>query len=541
MDSVINRQSAVQKKTKCLITIILLLISGGTFLLVSQEKQSPRQRKKIELIYCDELIIDKQLNKDLQRLIGNVALRHNQILMTCDSAYLYQELNQVKAYGNVKINQADTISISGNYLFYDGNEEKGIMEGNVELSDKESKLFTALVNYDVNTRVASYPYTGRIINGKNELFSKTGIYYSKEKRFHFKDSVRINNPDYTLKADTLEYNTETETAFFKGPSVIEGDSLYLYCEKGWYDTRNDISSIWQNALIDNRKQVIRGDSLFYDRKKGFGEAFRNISITDTVNSVMAEGEYAWYYKEPERFLVTGRALFTQFSENDSLYLHADTITMVTLQSLTDTTEFRLMRAFHGCRVYSTDLQARCDSLSYSFQDSVIRLYYFPVLWSEENQLTADSMAIFSKNRKTDRLELYNNVFVAGQVDSLRYNQIKGRKLTGYFENNKLYRILIEGNGETIYFMVDNDELLGVNHARSSSVEILVEEGKIKEIIEHQNPEGRLDPPGKDPPQELRLKGFAWYDDIRPKKKSDVFLKYPGATGILNVIQENIQK
>lgn len=537
MDAIRNRQSGVRKKIKYLLTLIFLLVCSGFIILISQEKPSRQQRKKIELIYCDELIIDKQLSKDLQRLIGNVSLRHNQILMTCDSAYLYQELNQVKAFGNVRINQADTIKISGNYLFYDGNEEKGVMEGNVELSDKESRLFTAVINYDVNTRVAGYPYTGRIINGKNELFSKTGIYYSKEKLFHFKDSVRINNPDYTLRADTLEYNSETETAFFTGPSVIEGDSLYLYCEKGWYDTKNDISSIWQNALIDNRKQIIKGDSLFYDRKKGFGEAFRNIIITDTTNSVMAEGDYAWYYRDPERFLVTEKALFTQFSEGDSLYLHADTINMVTLRSSSDTTEYRLMRAFHGCRVFSADLQARCDSLSYSFQDSVIRLYYFPVLWSEENQLTADSMAIFIKNRKTERLELYNNVFVAGQVDSLRFNQIKGRKLTGYFKDNKLYRIMIEGNGETIYFMVDNDKLIGVNHAKSSSVEILVEEGKIKEIIEHQNPEGRLDPPDKSPPENLTLKGFAWYDEIRPKKKTDIFLKQSFLPGTENKVSE----
>ncbi len=485
------------------VTVILILLlclrNAGQQIKSGQQKES-RDKKKIELLYCDVLLIDKELNKDLQRLLGNVALRHNDIIMTCDSAYLYSEANQVKAYGNVKINQADTLFLTGNYLYYDGNEEKAFIQENVELRDKETQLFTSVINYDSKTKTAYYTVPGKIINGDNILTSHNGIYYASDKTFHFKDSVKIVNPDYTMLADTLEYNSETGTAYFRGPTTIEGDSLFMYCERGWYDTQNDLTSVWGNPLIDNRQNTIRGDSLFYNRKTGYGEAYRNISITDTSNNIIVCGNYAWYYKNPERFMVTDRALFIQVSEEDSLFLHADTLKAVTIFNPDDSSSYRLLRAYYTCKVFSTDLQSLCDSLAYSFRDSVIHMYKNPIIWSEENQMTADSVSVLTKNRKADRLELYNSVFVASQIDSIRFNQMKGRKLTGFFRENKLYRILIEGNGETIYYLIDKNELIGVNHARSASIEIIVENKKITEITELHNPEGTLDPPGMNPPE-----------------------------------------
>jgi len=216
-------------------------------------------------------------------------------------------------------------------------------------------------------------------------------------------------------------------------------------------------------------------------------------------------------------------VFIQVSDNDSLFLHADTISAVT-RSDSAMKDYRLMRAYHGCRIFSGELQAKCDPLSYSFRDSVIRLYTMPVLWSEENQLVSDSIAIFTKNRKADRLELYTSAFVTSQVDETRFNQVKGRSLTGYFRDNELYRINVEGNGETIYYLLDGDAVAGVNQAKCARIEILVEDGKIAEILEYQNPEGVIDPPLEVDPVSLRLEGFSWQDDIRPKRKEDIFRK-----------------
>jgi len=495
-----------------------------TFLLQSQDLPEKKTgKKRVDIINADTLFIvkDKQTGKDWYRLITNVIMKHNEILMNCDSAHYFPDKILVKAYSKIRIEQGDTLDILGDYLIYDGVTETALMTGKVELIDKETHLYTNSVTYDVRNEIAQYSDSGRIINGDNKLTSKIGTYYVSQNMFHFKDSVKIVNPDYVMTADTMDYNTVTETAFFTGPSEMTGDSIYLYCERGWYDTKNNITRIWKNAVIDNMQQVIHGDSLFYDDNTGYGQSFDNVSIADSNNHIIVKGNYAWYFKDPERFEVTDSAMFIQISDKDSLFLHADTINAYTI---TDTAgiSFRLMRAYYGCRIFSKDLQAKCDSLAYSFQDSVIRLYEKPVLWSEENQLTADSMAIFTKNRQTDRMELYNSAFVCSQVDDKRFNQIKGRSLTGYFRDNELYKIDISGNGESIYFLVDGENILGVNTSRCATIEIGIEDGKIRDIIQKQSPEGVIDPPKMNGQDQIRLDGFNWFDDLRPKKILDIF-------------------
>lgn len=495
-----------------------------TLLLQSQDIPGKKTgKKRVDIINADTMFIerDKQTGKDWYRLITNVILRHNEIIMKCDSAHYFPEKIQVVAFSRIKIEQGDTLDILGDHLLYDGIAEIAVMTGKVELVNKETHLFTNSVKYDVKNEIALYPDSGRIINGDNKLTSKIGTYYVSQNLFHFKDSVKIVNPDYTMIADTMDYNTETETAFFTGPSEMTGDSIYLYCERGWYDTKNNITRIWKNAVIDNRQQIIKGDSLFYDDNSGYGQSFDNVSIADTNNHIIVKGNYAWYHKNPERFQVTDSAMFIQISDKDSLFLHADTINAFTVSD-TAGFSFRLLRAYYGCRIFSKDLQAKCDSLSYSFQDSVIRLYDEPVLWSEENQLTADSMAIFTKNRQADRMELYNSAFVCSQVDEKRFNQIKGRSLTGYFRDNELFKIDISGNGESIYFLVDGEQIIGVNTAKCATIEIGIEDGKIRDIIQRQSPEGVIDPPLMTGQDKIHLVGFSWLDDIRPKKILDIF-------------------
>jgi lipopolysaccharide export system protein LptA len=492
--------------------------------LPAQDTQVRNQgKRRIFLKHADEDIIlrDKQTGKDWHRLLGSVSLEHNELLMSCDSAHFFPDKNQVTAFSKIHIEQGDTLDIFGDYLFYDGATEIAVLNGNAELVDKETHLYTNSVTYDVKNEIAQYTDSGRIINGENTLTSKIGRYYASSKLFNFKDSVKIVNPDYVMTADTMDYNTETKTAFFTGPSEMKGDSIYLYCEKGWYDTENKITRIWKNAVIDNKKQIIHGDSLYYEEITGYGRSFGNTSISDTNNQIMVAGDYAWYYKQPERFMVTDSAVFIQFSGKDSLFLHADTIRAVTV---TDTSGkgYRLMAAYYGCRVFSNDMQAKCDSISYSFQDSVIRFYEYPVLWSEENQMTSDSMAVFTKNRQAERMELFSSAFIVSQVDTMRFNQIKGRSLTGYFKDNKLYKINIKGNGESLYYLGEGEEIMAVNKATSSDIEIYIENGKISIIIENQSPEGVIDPPSESPKANPKLEGFSWFDSLRPKKISDIF-------------------
>jgi lipopolysaccharide export system protein LptA len=520
--SITNYLKVISVKHLFIIVIILCFIPD----LLSQEATVKKTgKKKIELIYADmDLIVkDPQTGKDLHRFIGKVNIKHNEVIMWCDSAHYSPDRNQVKAFSKIHIQQGDSLNLFGDYLFYDGKLEQANVKGNVELIDKETHLYTDAIDYDVKNKIARYNNRGRITNADNTLTSIVGVYYVSQSLFHFKDSVKIVNPDYVMTADTMDYNTETETSFFTGPTEVKGDSLYLYCEKGWYDTKNEVTSIWKKALINNKKQVIRGDSLFFDDSVGYGQAFRNVIIEDSTNHLAITGNYAWYNKINEKFLVTEKAVFIQISNQDSLFLHADTISAITV---TDSTlkEYKLMRAYYGCRVFSKDLQAKCDSLSYSFQDSVIRLYNKPVIWSEENQLTADSMAVFTKNQKTERLELYTAAFIASQVDTIRYNQIKGRSLTGYFENNELNKIVIKGNAESLYYLLDGDNVAGKDQSKSATIEATVVKGKISEITISGTPEGFIDPPDAFRAKEIRLAGFQWLDHLRPKQKSDIFIK-----------------
>jgi lipopolysaccharide export system protein LptA len=499
----------------------LIFLSVPTMLHSQNQPANRKEGKKIEILNADSWEMNDKIVQGFNRLNGNIKIKDNDVLMYCDSAYYYKVQNQVKAFSKVHIIQGDTLNLYGNYLFYDGTSGNAFVKGNVELIDKETHLYTDSINYNVNERVAVYTDRGRITNAENTLTSIVGVYYAAQNLFHFKDSVKIVNPDYVMTADTMDYNTISETAYFTGPTELNGDSLYLYCEKGWYDTKNEITSVWKHAVIDNRKQIIHGDSLYFNDSTGFGESFRNVVIEDTTNHLAIEGDYAWYYKQPERFLVTKKAVFIQISDQDSLFLHADTISAITRKdkSLKD---YRLMRAYHGCRVFSKDLQAKCDSLSYSFQDSVIRLYRDPVIWSAENQLTSDSMAVFTKNQQTDRLELYNSALIVSQVDTIRYDQIKGRNLTGYFKNNELFKIDIKGNGESLYYLLDGEAVAGRNQSKSANIEVMVEKGKVSEIYEHNSPEGFIDPPL--PADPVRLDGFKWLDKLRPKKKLDIFRK-----------------
>lgn len=502
------------------VAVLLFLVSS-----IQSQDTSPNQttKKKIELKQADldSIVKDPKTGKYIHHILGNVILVHNEITMFCDSAHFSPDKNQVTAFSKIHIEQGDTLDLYGDYLFYDGKSEMAFVRGNVELIDKQTHLYTDSINYDVQNKIARYNDRGRITNADNVLTSILGVYYVSDNLFHFKDSVKIVNPNYVMTADTMDYNTMSEIAYFTGPTELHGDSLYLYCEKGWYDTKKEVTSVWKNAMIDNKKQIVHGDSLFFNDSTGYGESFRNVVIEDTVNKIAIEGNYAWYYKQPEKFMVTDMAVFIQISNHDSLFLHADTIKAITISDSTSK-GYRLMRAYHGCRVFSKNLQAKCDSLSYSFKDSVIRLYTSPVLWTDENQLTSDSMAVFTKNRQTDRLELYHQAFIASQVDTIRYNQIKGKSLTGYFKNNEVYKINIKGAGETVYYLVDGEIVTGRNQSKCMNIEILVDKGKISDIYEYENSEGFIDPPL--PANPVRLEGFKWFDNLRPRKRSDIFKK-----------------
>lgn len=514
---------------------IFPLIASGFFLCVCVSAQQQEKPTRIELIHADSLNYDRDINKNIRRLIGNVEFKHENAIMKCDSSYMNPEANSMEAFGNIRINQGDTVSLTGNHLDYDGNTSLAVVTGDVHLRDRSMVLTTDRIDYHRKSGISSYTTGGKIVDNENILTSKMGFYNSFSKEMHFKGDVVLTNPRYVMQTDTMVYNTLTHTAFFFGPTTITSKENFIYCERGFYNTELEISGFTNNAYIKTKTQRLSGDSIGYNRRIGEGKAFENISIIDSVNNILITGKYAEHNEFTEHSLVTGHAEMIQVFETDSLFLHGDTLSAVsdTLAKKDTSNQKRTLFAFHNVRIFKPDLQGRCDSLVYSFRDSTIELFRVPILWSGANQMTADSVKLQTAYGKISHALMRNNAFIVSLADSanmdikdsMRFNQIRGKNLTGYFDDNKLHKIFVEGNGQTIYYAKNKEQkFTGVNRADCTDIYIAVEENKVKEISLVNKPDATFYPIRELSPKELRLKGFSWQPHLRPGNREDIFHK-----------------
>ena len=483
---------------------------------MSTQKAYSQSSKKINVKSANSLEFDERT--DAQRLVGDVLFEHEGTLLYCDSAYLFPD-NRMDAYSNVRI-LSDSVQATGNELNYDGNTRIGILKGNVVMTDPNSKLVTDFLNYNLELKTATYTSGGKITSQDNELVSQFGQYNSANRMFYFRKDVVLTNPQYTTASDTLHYSTLSEKAFFFGPTTITSKTNKIYCENGYYDTKTDFSEFGKNARFESRGQVIQADTLRYDRKSGWGEARIKVQITDSSEKVVLRGESADYSEFSGEMLITGRAEMEREFGKDTLFLHADT-----LRSLLDTTiDKRTLYAYYHAQFYKSDFQGRCDSLTFSEADSLMRLFRSPVIWNEENQLTADSIRIQLANDELETMYLIKSGFIVSQVDSVNFDQIRGKNITGYFDDNELKRVLVEGNGESIYFAEDDDgAYIGINKALSSRMMIYLDSSKIKDIMFYIKPEATLFTLEELVGEERKLRGLRWLGEIRPMKKDDIFI------------------
>ena len=356
----------------------------------------------------------------------------------------------------------------------------------------------------MNVDIASYTDSAYITDKDNILTSRKGYYHSDQKHMYFKDHVVLTNPQYVMHSDTLMYNTTSKTSYFYGPTTITSKENLIYCERGWYNTAIGTSKFWHSAYIQTKDQTLKGDTLFYNRKTGAGRALYNVSINDTAQKMIVTGNVGHYYRHNQLSVVTDSALLTRFIDKDTLYVHADTLKS-DFDSLHNE---RRMYAYHKVKIFKNDMQGKCDSLFYSSIDSTMRLYVEPVLWSSQNQITGTFITLTLQNKQLHHMVVYTNAFLASKEDSLRYDQIKGKNMTGYFADNKLFKIKVEGNGQSIYYGKDKKQkLIGVNRAECSDMLIYIHEGKVRKITMLTKPEATFYPIKDLKPQELLLKGF----------------------------------
>jgi len=511
--------------------LILVIVIALPLSLQAQKKS------KIIIRHSNVGRIDNDTDPDVQKLIGDVFLTHQNMKMYCDSAYQHGKKNQVEAFGNVHIINADTVHIYGDYLKYDGNSRQADLKNNITLKNKNVSLTTDKLDYDMDLNVGYYDQGGTIVDSTNVLTSIIGRYYTKQNLFFFKDSVVLVNADYTLYSDTLKYQTVSKIINILGPTRIESEKETLYSELGWYNTLTGISHLLKNNKVNRDTYQITGDSIHLDKQNELAMIYRNVELQDTLNKLIARGHYLEMHKDTEEAFLTDSTLFIHINAQDSLFLHSDT-----LRIEKDTNNFNRILAYNKVKFFRKDLQGKCDSLSYSLQDSTMRMFKDPIVWAQGNQVTADTISIESQNNAIKYLHFRTNAFLCSREDSTLYNQIKGRNMLGHVNDNHLDKLDIIGNGETLYFPRDEHGIIiGMNVAKSSSISIDLIGQKIDQILFTKKPDGNMYPLFDIINQKRFLKDFEWRDNLRPKTKDDIFIWESSIIELQNKLKERLEK
>ena len=478
----------------------------------------PPKKTKVYLIHSNTLSFDKAVKPDAQILNGDVCFRHDSSYMYCDSAYFFEQTNSLEAFSNVRMEQGDTLFVYGDYLFYDGNTQVAYLRENVRMENGQVTLFTDSLNYERIPNIGYYFEGGLIVDSLNQLSSFYGQYSPETKLAVFNDSVQVENPDFTLYSDTLHYDTESKVATILGPSVIVSDSGTIHTSRGWYDTVNNTSLLLDQSQVESGEKILIGDSIFYNRDTGMGEVYGNMSLIDTAQHVTLQGEYGYYNEQTGYAFATDSARFLEYSQGDTLFLHADTLQMVTVDSV-----YREIKAYYGVRFYRIDMQGVCDSMQFNTRDSVLYMYTEPVLWNEQYQLYGDTIAIYMNDSTIEYAHVIQFAFAAQHVDSSYYNQLKGNDLKAYFEGQAVHQIDVAGNAESIFYPLEKDGAkVGLNETKSGFLTIWVKDNKLDKLKIWPSPVGSMTPIPDLKPDQKMLKDFYWFDYLRPKNRDDIY-------------------
>ena len=470
-----------------------------------------------------------------------VHLLHEGALIKSDLTYFYPKKNFFKAKGNVLFTQGDTLKMACDYLEYDGNLKLAIAWGEVFLERPDMNLKTDTLYLDRLNSKAYYNSRGVILDEKNKLTSNRGIYFINQKKYRFISNVKIENPEYDLKSQQLDYFTELNKAYFYGPTTIVGEDYDIYCEKGAYETKIQKGNFQKKAIILYNNKEIRGDSLFFENERNYAAGTNNVSIIDTLNKSVINGHYGEIFKAKDSAIITRRAVARNIIDNDSLFIHADTLIA------TGPDEERILRAYYGVKIFKSDLRGKSDSLHLNQKTGLIKLLKIPLsktenrtfnisqknarnplLWFGRSQMSGDEIFLTSniKTKKLDSLKIIGNSWII-EKDSISdegFNQIKGGILNGRFTDGKLKDIEIVKNTEVIYYMYSDDEseLIGINQTTCSKLTMVTANNQIEDITFYVSPDGDLFPEKDLPTNERILEGFIWREDERPNEIDDLF-------------------
>lgn len=496
--------------------LIIVLLFCQT--LAAQQKS----KTFVHIVHADHQIYDESYGKDVERLIGNVALRQDSAYFYSDSAHFNEKTRYFDGYGNVHIKVNDSTDIFSDKCKYSGDIKFAELFDNVILKDDSTVLKTNYMTYDRNKHLATYPRHGSITRNDKNLVSRKGYYRDDIQVAYFRTDVVVTTPKSRMFTDTLEYRIKEEKMYFFGPTTIYYDDNVLVGNYGWYDAKNDIAYLDKRATLSNQGYSITSDTMFYDKKADFAKAMSNVIIEDTVNKAIVEGNYAEMWKKLGKSFVTDSVRALYFADKDTLYLHSDTLFFF-MDTLTQKAE--RMLAYYNVRFYRRDIQGKCDSLNYYIADSCAKMRREPIVWAENSQLRGDSINIVIARKAIDSVLLYPNGFII-QKDTIEgFNQIKGKTMIAYFKDNELDHVYDDGNAETVYWLREEDgSMIGVNVSQSVAMDIKIEKNQIVRIKYFKKTNETLYPKEKMKPGIEVLKGFEWLDELRPVDPNDIFRK-----------------
>jgi len=496
----------------------------------------------VYLEHAENLSFDEERLANAQILQGNVIFRHDEMMMYCDSAYFYEGTNSLDAFGHIRFEQGDTLRGFGDLLFYDGNTKLARMRQHVRLvhgreDENPTILTTDTLNYDRRNNIAYYYSGGEVRDSLNTLTSIRGNYRPQTNQAVFSQDVTLVNPKFTLTSDTLLYNTETKIADIISPSkIVYEKETTIHSSLGWYNTVTERSMLLNRSVIVHEDgKMMTGDTIFYDKAIGFGQVLHHLEMRDSAQHATLYGDYGEMWEEGNHGFATDSALMIDWSDSLHLaYIHADTLFTEELaytdsmlmadSTITDST-YRRVRAYHGVRVYRDDMQMVCDSMVYLGSDSTIYLYTDPICWSDNQQISADSMRVFIVNGVIDHAVGIKNALCVMNDTLDIFNQMSGKELTAYLIDGEVRIVDVSGNALTIYYPKEEDGgYVGLNTTESSFIRVYVENQEVQRIRFTQATTGVLYPLDKVPENTDRLAIFFWEEESRPISPEDVFRK-----------------
>ncbi|MBP5360425.1 MAG: hypothetical protein J6129_02950 [Bacteroidaceae bacterium] len=489
-------------------------------------KKGPRPKGgDIVVRHADKISYDEAMMPGVQIFVGNVEFFHDGVILKCDSANFFQENNSFAAFDRVHMRQGDTLSLDCDYLFYDGNSQVAQARYRVVLRHRKSVLYTDSLDYDRLYSMGYFFEGGKLIDGGTTLTSDWGQYDAQTRQAVFNYNVELLSDDYKMSTDTLYYNVITKDAHSAGRSNVVSGTTNIYTEDGHFNTTTDKAVLYNRSIVQDNNRKIVADTIIYDKQSGVAEGFGDFVVNDDANHTILSGDYCYYNDSTGYSLAHGRTLMKNFAEPDTLFLHADTLKIISCNLNTDSL-YREVHGYFHTRSFREDVQSVADSMAYNSMQRRLSLYGNPIVWNGRNQIVGEEIHTFFNDSTIDSIHVINQSLMCEQLDSINFNQIASRDMHIYFIDGQMSESHAIQNVKINYFQFDDKVkedsiIIAMNHAETSLMKVYFQDRKVSNVWTAEA-DGMYYPIVFVTPQLRYLENFAWFDYIRPRDKYDLF-------------------